>query len=259
MDIAHYIAHPEQLDRDTLYQLRELVARHPYFSAARMLYLQNLFLMHDPTFGEEMRRSAIFLSDRKVLFDMVEGSHYHVRPAAPQPPAPQPDSPIEAERGQAIIDHFLQHAPTDDSPRRKPTMADVATDYTAFLLQMDDAVPEADPAAGSRPDPRRSERNTALVEDYIGHASSRIELKDKPEYEPQQLAEDTPDAPLDDDCFTETLARIYIKQGRYERAAEIIRRLNASFPKKNAYFADQIRFLEKAILNERHNPTNKTK
>lgn len=50
--------------------------------------------------------------------------------------------------------------------------------------------------------------------------------------------------------FTETLARIYIKQGKYGKAIEIIRRLNLNYPKKSRYFADQIRFLEKLLINE---------
>ena len=54
---------------------------------------------------------------------------------------------------------------------------------------------------------------------------------------------------LDDSCFTETLAKIYIKQHRYDKALEIIKKLNLKYPKKNAYFADQIRFLEKLIIN----------
>lgn len=54
---------------------------------------------------------------------------------------------------------------------------------------------------------------------------------------------------LDDSCFTETLAKIYIKQHRYDKALEIIKKLSLNYPKKNAYFADQIRFLEKLIIN----------
>lgn len=54
---------------------------------------------------------------------------------------------------------------------------------------------------------------------------------------------------LDDSCFTETLAKIYIKQHRYDKALEIIEKLSLNYPKKNAYFADQIRFLEKLIIN----------
>ena len=54
---------------------------------------------------------------------------------------------------------------------------------------------------------------------------------------------------VEEEYFTETLARIYIKQGHYEKALGIIGRLSERYPKKNAYFADQIRFLEKLIIN----------
>ena len=56
---------------------------------------------------------------------------------------------------------------------------------------------------------------------------------------------------LDDSYFTETLAKIYIKQRRYGKALEIIRKLNLKYPKKSIYFADQIRFLEKLVINEK--------
>ncbi|MDR0976793.1 MAG: tetratricopeptide repeat protein, partial [Prevotellaceae bacterium] len=46
-----------------------------------------------------------------------------------------------------------------------------------------------------------------------------------------------------------TLAKIYIKQQRYEKALEIIKKLSLNYPNKNSYFADQIRFLEKLIIN----------
>ena len=44
-------------------------------------------------------------------------------------------------------------------------------------------------------------------------------------------------------CYTETLANICLKQGRYERAAEILTYLHLNNPKKSAYFADKIRFI----------------
>jgi hypothetical protein len=53
--------------------------------------------------------------------------------------------------------------------------------------------------------------------------------------------------------LTETLAKIYVKQRRYVKALEIIRRLNLKNPKKSAYFADQMRFLEKLIINNKNN------
>ena len=59
MDIKELINHPEQLDRDTLYELRSLLALYPYYQTARLLMLQNLYLLHDLTFDEELRRAAI--------------------------------------------------------------------------------------------------------------------------------------------------------------------------------------------------------
>ena len=79
VQIVELIEHPELLSRETLYRLRELVAQYPYYQAARLLFLQNLFLLHDPTFGEELRRAALYIPDRRVLFKMVEGRNYELK------------------------------------------------------------------------------------------------------------------------------------------------------------------------------------
>ena len=75
MDITHYINHPEQLDKETLYDLRNLLALYPYHQPARLLMLKNLYLLHDPSFDEELRRAAIYITDRKTIFDIVEAAH----------------------------------------------------------------------------------------------------------------------------------------------------------------------------------------
>ena len=72
---------------------------------------------------------------------------------------------------------------------------------------------------------------------------------DQAEDEEEEKGEDCVVEREDDGYFTETLAKIYIKQHRYEKALEIIKKLSLNYPKKNAYFADQIRFLEKLIIN----------
>jgi hypothetical protein len=63
---------------------------------------------------------------------------------------------------------------------------------------------------------------------------------------------DEKDDELDEDVFfTETLAKIYIKQKKYEKAYKIIKHLSLNYPKKNIYFADQLSFLEKLIINSK--------
>ena len=79
MEITELINHPERMDRDTLYELRSMLALHPYFQTARLLMLQNLYLLHDPAFDEELRRAAIYITDRKTIFQMIEAAHYQLR------------------------------------------------------------------------------------------------------------------------------------------------------------------------------------
>ena len=246
MELTEYINHPERLDKDSLYELRSLLALYPYFQTARLLLLQNLYLLHDPSFDDELRRAAIYITDRKVIFQLVEASHYKITPA-PKPVATQEG---KENRTLSLIDSFLDSIPREDEaekPHRKPTPADAAVDYVAYLLQTEsEEMHEEAPRL----------RGQQLIDTFIEQDEGRFVLNETPEYLPE-LPNPEEKEEEEEEYFTETLARIYIKQGRYEKALEIIRRLSVSHPKKNAYFADQIRFLEKLIINSNNKKTKK--
>ena len=247
MEIAELIKHPEQLDRDTLYELRSILALYPYFQTARLLMLQNLYLLHDPSFDQELRRAAIYITDRRVLFQMIEAAHYRLH-TSQRPAASKPANQEERDnRTISLIDTFLDSIPKEDEEKsgkskRKPTPADAAVDYVAYLLESET---EED---SSEDVPKLIGQD--LIDTFINNDKGKIILSDSPEFtpHPESTAEEE-EMEDEDGIFTETLARIYIKQGRYSKALEIIRRLSLQYPKKNAYFADQIRFLEKLIIN----------
>ncbi len=79
MDLEQLIKHPELMDKETLYDLRSLLALYPYYQSARLLLLQNLYILHDASFDEELWRSSVYITDRNVVFDMVEAAHYRLR------------------------------------------------------------------------------------------------------------------------------------------------------------------------------------
>lgn len=247
--IAELIAHPERLNKDTLYGLRELVAKYPYYQAARLLFLQNLFLLHDPLFGEELRKTAILLPDRRVLFQMIEGSNYEIQPT-PLYTGKEEVNEGDIDRTQSLIDDFLKEVNDDKSgfSRHKLTTVDATTDYAAFLLQMDDAEPT--PVSEEH---ERNDRSAELINDFIENKPERIQLQDTLQYAPEGIEDKECEGESSEESYlTMTLAKIYIKQQRYEKALEIIRKVNLNNPKKNSYFADQIRFLQKLIINKKH-------
>ena len=250
MDLINLIRHPELMDRETLYDLRSLIAQYPYYQTARLLMLKNLYILHDPTFDEELRRAAIYITDRKVIFNLVESAHYQLKTT--EKTADEKKQTKGAEQRPStneLIDKFLETIPVeeekDKSKKRKPTAADAAIDYVAYLLETEEKEDVKSEETESSP-------TLDLIDSFISNnEQGRIELKENIEYVPEIANEGDKNGENEDEegYFTETLARIYIKQGRYSQALEIIKRLNLAYPKKNAYFADQIRFLEKLIIN----------
>ena len=250
MEITELIEHPERMDRDTLYELRSVLALHPYFQTARLLMLQNLYLLHDPSFDEELRRAAVYVTDRKTIFQMIEAAHYQLRQqlSSSTSTTSQTSSTGQTSRTIDLIDNFLDSIPQEESDKkaqRKPTPADASVDYVAYLLSSE----ETEQRTTSAPDMKGQE----LIDNFLEQEQGRILLNELPQDTQETVINENADEEVEEEYFTETLARIYIKQGHYEKALGIIERLSERYPKKNAYFADQMRFLEKLIINSKNN------
>ena len=266
MELNRLIQHPEEMNRETLYDLRALLALYPYYQTARLLMLQNLYLLHDPSFDEELRRAAIYISDRKVIFQMVEAAHYQLKSQNANRSEAAGGKP-KSDRTSSLIDHFLHSIPTEAEERekepeekRKPTPADAAVDYVAYLMETETATEHEQPS-----------RTIALIDDFIEEGGFKLHkdkeeedqesevMEKKEEKEEKEEKKETAEADSSEaqaasengGIFTETLARIYIKQGKYERAYQIIDRLYKQHPQKSAFYVDQLRFLEKLMLNEK--------
>ena len=131
--LYEWIKHPERLDRESLYELRSLLACYPYFQTARLLYLKNLFLLHDITFGEELRRAALYIADRRILFSLVEGERYTLKALEKQQ---APEETVGVDRTLSLIDAFLSSLPEEPSASSFVSLpVEAATDYTAYLMK----------------------------------------------------------------------------------------------------------------------------
>ena len=269
MELTRLIQHPEEMDKETLYDLRSLLALYPYYQPVRLLLLQNLYILHDQSFDEELRRAAISITDRKVIFKMVEAAHYRFPDisAEKQPDSEQQQLQQEqtagGDRTVTLIDNFLDSIPPKSEEEQKkekhrqPTAADAAVDYVSYLMANES---DEEQKAEEKSTPKMKGQD--LIDSFLGDGGGfnlqTSEEQDQPtsdqneeksvQKNDEEKKEDDEEV-IDEGYFTETLARIYIKQGRYEKALEIIKRLYLNYPKKNTYFVDQMRFLEKLIIN----------
>lgn len=244
--LQEWIQNPELLDRESLYELRKLLARYPYFQVARLLYLKNLYLLHDASFRDELRKSALFIADLSVLFYYIEGEQFTIKQESKESSA---ESSSASDRTLDLIDRFLSDMPAPEDDGLLPTV-EASVDYTSILEQetASEDTPSV-PLKGQELIDSFIEKSESSGEKLLPEAEKAEETGVKKE-KPTGKSTPEPAEEVDEESFfTETLAKIYVKQQRYDKALEIIRKLNLKYPKKNAYFADQIRFLEKLIIN----------
>ena len=237
MNIGEIIAllkTPERLTAGTKRELEGILDEYPWFLPARVLYVLNLRVLGDLNFRLELYSLALLAPDRAHLMACLA-----------------PESPVNFADGKKItakqdafdlIESFISAYPLSG-------MAEMELPARSDYLLTQQAEKQFYSAEAKEPDiPSKPEDR--LIDDFLTKENQRV-LPSAPA--PGNAVAEEPffleDITDDDTYFTETLAQIYIRQKKYEKALEIIKQISLKYPKKNSYFADQIRFLEKLIIN----------
>ncbi len=241
-ELLQWVAHPDSLDTTSLDTLRRVTKEFPYFQTTNMLYLMNLKKVKDTDFQQVLRKVTLYAGDRRKLFLLVEADRFA---SLDINGLGKKDRPV-ADSSFALIDLFLSDYQTgkpvmvtEEEPLELYSKSVANADYLSTLSAGEEDAPQTD-----------SHANPLEHQDII---DSFLE-KDKEAPIKIDLGQLTDSLPTPEDenepmFFSETLAKIYLKQKKYDKALEIIRKLNLLYPEKNIYFADQIRFLEKLITN----------
>lgn len=210
-ELNHYIAHPEQLNKSTLSDIQQLADMYPYCATFTILYAKNLWNVNDLRFKAFVQKAALSTYHRDVLQQLMAIPAVAVNDYS--------HSFISTSTIQQFNDSTIKRFNEEPAPYQ---LAELPEEEPIKPLKQQD-----------------------LIDKFIA-SNPKIHLSDKFEYEePQNLTQNE----VSESVFTESLAKIYIKQGQYEKALHIFEKLNLKYPEKNTYFADQIRFLTKIIQN----------
>lgn len=270
----------ELLDKETsplpsdIGDLKNLVENYPYFEAAKFLYLKALYQYQPDSFYKELKKQAPLLRNREALFYYVfrdEYAKYFIQTGKKE---------LNADKTSILLDAFFDNEKNSEQKFEYEIYTGsnylASTEYLSFLdLENKRTSTEEIPSVQNFSDPQdyfnlqepsdsdlKPLKHQNIIDNFLQKTQGedftllldKEELKGDKDYledsnEESELGEDT--------FFTETLAKIYIKQGKYEKAYEIIEHLSLNYPKKNSYFADQLRFLKKLIINSKYRKKEK--
>ena len=237
--LTDYIRRPEAMDSQSISNLQELVRRYPYYHTARILLLQALFKQHSPAFDKEFGRTAepgIEIPNRTTLFNQIERRNYLADEERRKHNSD--DEEQKADKTDEVIDTFLSNSQQTSTPSRKVAV-DATQDYISYLMQTN---PDEEEILADETG------DLEVIDNFLKNKNKRFVIRDDADVNSDESQPEDEQKAHNNEILTETLAQIYIKQGKFE----IIGRLSLIYPKKNRYFADQIRFLEKIIINNRN-------
>lgn len=257
----------QQPDAQILSDLKRLIDRFPLFQAGIFIYIKCLYLIDAPNYVSELNRLTPFVHDRRALFYYILSEVYDRFKSKPK------TQQIE-DRTNMLIDAFFE---TSNELKNENLIVDPLTyaiqnpsmaslDYLSYIGIKDinsSNDTQKDVASNFRENLNISSnvpkmKGQDIIDRFIANSDeletpilpARVDKKSATSSVQTGISEDeTPmeEESEDDFFFTQTLVNIYIKQKKYERAYEIIKRLGLNYPEKNIYFADQLKYLEKYI------------
>ena len=259
MDLIALIENPELMNRTTLAELQALVDEFPCMQAARLLLVENAFRLGESDYRTEAEKAAVLIPDRKVLFDLTQGTHLREMDEAEEGfDDEEENAPTGTDLTSTMIDRFLFG--DNEEQEKKEKAVDPASDYMGYLFQIEaqaggcPSLIQPAPGADIENDPTSKVLEAAQKHGKKWFKPAARREGDAMTSDEELLTPDTCEEGFEEkSCYTETLANICLKQGRYQRALEILTYLHLNNPKKSAYFADKIRFIRKLAINSKYN------
>ena len=249
-ELYSWIENPEVLNDVTLGKLEETLDEYPYFQTLLLLYQKNLQRVQHPLYSTTLAKTALFCVDRKKLFYLINRENYAVFIKDDEE-----EKSAQCDRTQALIDSFFntmgEEMKSGDVVFTNSGIDMISSDYLLYL----ESIGQKNSETTEESSGKNLLKHHDIIDQFIEKADSNasLSLSDNELSINNEQNAYISDNDIDDDKFlTETLAKIYIRQKKYEQALTIIKRLSLNFPKKNAYFADQIHFLEYLIINEKN-------
>lgn len=232
---------PENIDFSSL---EELMEKYPWFSFLHILWLLKYKTERPEEFSSQLKKHIIYIRDRKRLFQILNNNLWDDLIKDPEPTDIKeteivPDNRDEQEPEEKELLEFSYNKGEDNE-------SDEGGSNSINEENENKGPVEGFSEQVNKPDENNTDKIN-LIERFL-----EIDPGPIPADKKSSLEGDVSKKCIEEDesFITDTLARIYIKQGLYSKAIFAYEKLSLKYPEKSIYFASQIEEIKKILSNK---------
>ncbi len=211
-DFSNIFRNFDPLDNKTSIELEKLTKIYPYFQTAYFYYLKSLHKSENINYIDTLQLTSIKTYDRSILLNWLNDNHGTIYKKELN------ENPKINQKEKIIL-------------KKKSIENDDAVDRLNFLQWIS--------LTEKSFEKRKFDVNSKKVESFIEKNPKIKRLEKKPVSETDfNIVLKNSFSP--EELMTETLARIFIKQKKFDKAIQAFKILSLKYPEKNTLFADEI-------------------
>ena len=283
-DLSLILKQPNHITLSQVYELENIIHEYPYFQVVKAIYLKILYAQESYRYNKELKITAAHIGNRTLLFDFITSTAFkdkksvlkkeempkaYAVEAIPSefttyvtgdvfekkefyPVTPTPEQEQAPPSPQEPKEALHMGKPIDFKPTDKQSFATwlQVTRYKPIDRRTTQAPPTVElPFVDKNIFEEGDERAKKfdLIDKFL-QANPKIEVN-KDDDTPSNI-EIVEKKDIGRQFMTETLAKVYLEQGKYTEAIQAYQILMLKNPAKSAYFAEQISIIRKLQQNK---------
>ena len=289
-DLSLILKQPNHITLSQVYELENIIHEYPYFQVVKAIYLKILYAQESYRYNKELKITAAHIGNRTLLFDFITSTGFkdkknvlkkeempkaYVDEAIPSEFTTYVSGDVFEKKEFYPVTHTVEQSqtskdaissseqqqkealhmgkPIDFQPNDKQSFAtwlqvtrykpiDRRTTKTATTIDL----PFVDKNIFEEGDVRAKKFD--LIDKFL-EANPKIDVN-KDYDDTSSNIEIVEKKDIGRQFMTETLAKVYLEQGKYTEAIQAYQILMLKNPAKSAYFAEQISIIRKLQQNK---------